>query len=109
MSLEVIQKQKLSELANAVDQLKAAEEIYEEKKTEAKDAKEDYEACRDQVTAISKDLRDIERGTYQPELPFEGPGRESSATLTIHSSDGAKLSGVADLISHAKKKLRAGE
>lgn len=106
MKLNEIQEQKLADLANAVDQLKAAEDVYEEKKAEAKEAKEDYEACRDTVTSISKDLRDIQRGTYQPELPFEGPGRETSPTVEINGIPVGDLAGLENRLEKAAERVR---
>lgn len=100
--LEEIQRQKLADLATAIDRLVIAEEFYDEKKAETKYEKEDYEACRDQVTSISKDLRDIERGVFQPELPFEGPGRETSATVTITTKDLRKLDKVQEKLKAAQ-------
>lgn len=106
MNLEEIQKQKLADLATSVDRLAQAEQIYEEKKAETKDAKEDYEACRDQVAAIAKDLRDIERGTFQQELPFEGPGR---ASLELQFGDEPPIQLTTDQLEEASRKVTRGK
>jgi hypothetical protein len=61
--------EKLAELADAMERLDYTANIHEEKKSEAKDAKENWEACREAVISVANDLREIERGTYQPPSP----------------------------------------
>lgn len=69
-AIELARSTKLAELADAQEGLDAAIKFYEQKKADAKDAKDSVEACQDALNSVCKDLRDIERGEYQQPLPF---------------------------------------
>lgn len=82
--LEPLKRQKLALLADAQEALDEANKFYEEKKADAKDAKEAVAACQDHVNSIVKDLRDLERGVYQQELPFETPASDPQIEIELN-------------------------
>lgn len=104
--LNEIQEQKLEDLTAAFNALDQAEQLHEEAKAEAKEAKENLESCRDRVISIAKDLRDIQRGTFQPELPFEGPARETSPTVEIDGVPVGSLDGLGKRLAKVAKRVK---
>ena len=73
LEVERLKAERLPILADAQEALDAARKHYEEKKDEAKQAKEAVEARQDHMNSIVKELRDLERGVFdvQPRLPFK--------------------------------------
>lgn len=57
-------------MADASELLDAADKDVSNAKEELKIAKENRSCRQDSVNAIAKDMRDLERGDYQPGLPL---------------------------------------
>lgn len=57
-----------SELSGAMEELKERKRVWEDLKTDTKEAKADVEAAQREVNRLAGELHDIEHGTYQPRL-----------------------------------------
>lgn len=83
-----------AELAGAMEELKERKRVWEDLKTDTKDAKADVEAAQREVNRLADELRDIEHGTYQPRLVPQPqangkPKQATTATGTAKADEAA--------------------
>lgn len=82
-----------AELAGAMEELKDRKRVWDDLKTDTKEAKADVEAAQREVNRLADELRGIEHGTYQPRLvpqpATNGKPKDAQATASPTQATGS--------------------